>query len=153
MRFRFSLQPLLDARERDEDEARAILLAAAHGAACERARAAALRAQLAQAGRAFVAASLKREPAAVRTALVERELLLAALARAGALACAANEGEAAARREFAGPWSARRRIEVLRDRARATFQQAAERREERELEEARNLPHNAATLFAPSFHN
>ncbi len=130
MRFRFALQPLLDARERAEDHARANLLAASAAIARDRSRAATLRAELARAGRAL------RAPSATRTAFVDVELLLAAIATADSAARAGTERETASRHAFAEARRSRRQIEVLRDRALAAHREAAERREEREIEES-----------------
>jgi len=148
VKFRFALQPLLDARERAEDDARANLLAASAAVARDRARAATLRAELTRAGRRAL-----RPGPGVRTAFVEIELLLAAIAAAETAAHAGTAREAAARDVFAEARRARRQIEMLRDRALGAHRAAMERREEREIEESNNARHNAATLFASSFHN
>jgi flagellar FliJ protein len=147
MRFRFALQPLLDARERAEDDARANLLAASAALARERSRIASLRTGLTRATHA-----LRRSPAG-RTALVEIELLLAAIGAAETAARAVTERESAARHALAEARRARRQVEALRDRALGAHRAAAERREQREIEESNNARHNAATLFASSFHN
>jgi hypothetical protein len=149
--FRFALQPLLDARRRTEDEARARTFAAANESARERERAAALRAAFVRAGRALHAPT--SDLGAVRDALAAAELYGDAVARADAAVRRAAEREAAARAEFARVRAERRQVEALRDRARAAFRAELALREERELDEAAGARHNAATLFASSFHN
>jgi len=151
--FRFALQPLLDARRRAEDEARARMFAAANESERERERAAALRAAFVRAGRVLHAPIGERDARALRDALAAAELYGDALARADAAVRRAAEREAAARDHFTSARAEHRQVEALRDRARAAFREELARREERELDEAAGARHNAATLFASSFHN
>ncbi len=151
--FRFALQPLLDARQRAEDEARARLFAAASAHARDLARAQALRAAFVRAGRVLAAPEQERDARAVREALSAADLYATATTRADAAARESAARESAAREAFAGARRERRQIEALRDRARAAFRERLARAEECELDEAANRRHNAATLFASSFHN
>ena len=146
--FRFALQAVLDARVHTEDEARAALRAAGETRGATEAAVVRLRADCANARRRLAPGAL-----AARPTLVDIEFVAEALARGRECARDASEREAAARANFATARDERRRVEALRDRARAAFDREADLRETTTIEDANGERHNAATLFAPSFHN
>ena len=152
-RFRFALQPLLEARLREEDECRAALAAAAHDAAGACARAYAAQAALARAGADFRALGCAVSDAEVREASARMQLLGDAFACARANAERGSESEAHARAAYTAARFERRRVELLRDRALAAFGRAVERAETLQIDEGNAARHNSITLVAPSLHN
>jgi len=151
--FRFPLQALLDIRDAEERQAKAVLLAAARGLARECERAAELGGERARMTRAFHEALVRLEPDRARECYLMLQIVAASSARQDRVVALARERESTSFAAFVAARREHERVRALRDRAYAAFVDGVERREADALDGANGAKHNATILVASSFHN